>query len=59
MKKTFENEKEQWYKQKLDEIEKLKFEIYNQKMTQNQLQELEELKQKVKTINTSAETLKK
>lgn len=48
IKKIYESEKEQLFKQKIDEVEKLKFEIYNQKATQKELQELNELKQKVK-----------
>jgi hypothetical protein len=48
IKKIYETEKEQLFKQKIDEVEKLKFEIYNQKATQKELQELNELKQKVK-----------
>lgn len=36
------------FKQKIDEVEKLKFEIFNQKATQKELQELGELRLKVK-----------
>ena len=50
MKKLFEQEKESMYKQKMDEIEKLKFEIYNQKISQNELNELQELRVKIKQV---------
>lgn len=49
IKKAFEAEKEQLFKQKIDEVEKLKFEIFNQKATQKELEELNELRQKIKT----------
>ena len=49
IKKAYETEKEHLFKQKIDEVEKLKFEIYNQKATQKELQELNELRQKVKS----------
>lgn len=44
IKKQHEKEKEQMYKQKLEEIEKLRFEIYNQKQSQVELQELSNMK---------------
>jgi len=50
IKKLFEGEKEQFYKQKLEEIEKLKFEIYNQKTSQNEMNELQELRIKLKQL---------
>lgn len=50
VKKLYENEKDQIFKQKLEEIEKLKFEIYNQKMSQNELNELHELRIKLKQL---------
>lgn len=50
MKKAFDNEKENMYKQKVDEIEKIKFEIYNQKMSQNDMNELRELRMKIKAL---------
>jgi hypothetical protein len=52
MKKTFESEKEQMYKQKIDEIEKLKFEIFNQKTSQNEMMELVELRNKIKMMSS-------
>ena len=50
MKKAFDNEKEQMYKQRVDEVEKIKFEIYNQKMSQNEMNELKELREKIKML---------
>lgn len=50
MKKAFDTEKENMYKQKVDEIEKIKFEIYNQKMSQNDVNELRELRMKIKAL---------
>lgn len=44
LKKVFDNEKEQLYKQKLEEIEKLKFEIYNQKQSSAEFNELTNIK---------------
>jgi hypothetical protein len=55
MKKAFDQEKELLYKQKIDEIEKLKFEIYNQKMSQNELAELQDLRNKVKYLTEREE----
>ena len=48
MKKAFDAEKEAMYKQRVDEVEKIKFEIYNQKMSQNDMNELKELREKMK-----------
>ena len=48
IKKVYDNEKEQFFKQKIDEVEKLKFEIFNQKAAQKEMQELSEIRQKVK-----------
>jgi len=53
MKKTFEQEKEAMFKQKIDEVEKLKFEIHNQRMSQVELQELAELRNRVKSMNNN------
>lgn len=50
MKKAFDTEKENMYKQKVDDIEKIKFEIYNQKMSQNDMNELRELRMRIKTL---------
>lgn len=50
IKKLFEQEKEGLYKQKMDDIEKLKFEIYNQRISQNELNELQELRLKLKQL---------
>lgn len=44
VKKQHEKEKDLMYKQKLEEIEKLRFEIYNQKQSQVELQELSNMK---------------
>ena len=46
----FEGEKEQIYKQKLEDFEKLKFEIYNQKISHNEMNELQELRIKLKQL---------
>ena len=48
IKKVYETEKEMLFKQKIDEVEKLKFEIFNQKASQKELQELGELRLQVK-----------
>ena len=48
IKKVYDNEKEQFFKQKIDEVEKLKFEIFNQKAAQKEMQEISEIRQKVK-----------
>jgi hypothetical protein len=56
MKKLFEQEKESLYKQKIDEIEKLKFEIYNQKISQNEISELQELRNKIKSLSDEKES---
>lgn len=45
LKRGHEQEKEGLYKQKLEEIEKLKFEIYNQRQSQNELGELAAMKE--------------
>jgi hypothetical protein len=50
IKKVFEGEKEQIYKQKLEDFEKLKFEIYNQKISHNEMNELQELRIKLKQL---------
>jgi hypothetical protein len=55
MKKVFETEKELLYKQKVEEVEKLKFEIYNQKASMNELAELQELRNKIKILTTKDE----
>lgn len=55
MKKLFEQEKESLFKQKIDEIEKLKFEIYNQKISQNEINELQELRNKIKSLTDEKE----
>lgn len=55
MKKLFEQEKESLFKQKIDEIEKLKFEIYNQKISQNEINELQELRNKIKNLTDEKE----
>ena len=51
MKKAFDSEKEAMYKQRVDEVEKIKFEIYNQRMSQNEMNELKELREKLKNYN--------
>jgi centrosomal protein CEP120 len=59
MKRIFETEKESLYKQKIDEIEKLKFEIYTQKISQNEVNEIQELKAKIKQLTEVPEKQKK
>lgn len=56
IKKVFEQEKETLYKQKIDEVEKLKFEIYNQRVSHSELQELQELRNKIKNLTEKEET---
>lgn len=51
MKKAFDTEKEAMYKQRVDEVEKIKFEIYNQRMSQNEMNELKELREKIKNYS--------
>ncbi len=50
MKKAYDTEKENLYKQRMEEIEKLKFEIYNQKMSENEMNELKDLREKLKNL---------
>lgn len=47
MKRAYEDDKENMYKQKMEEIEKLKFEIYNQRESKEELNELRNLKEKI------------
>ena len=50
LKKAHDVEKEGLYKQKLEEIEKLKFEIYNQKQTNMEINELTKVKEALNDI---------
>lgn len=50
LKKNHDNEKEALYKQKLEEIEKLKFEIYNQKQFKNEVGELNNIKEAINEL---------
>ena len=47
MKRAYEEDKENMYKQKMEEIEKLKFEIYNQRESKEELNELKNLKEQI------------
>ena len=47
MKRAYEEDKENMYKQKMEEIEKLKFEIYNQRESKEELNELNNLKEQI------------
>ena len=50
LRKTYETEKENMYKQRLEEIEKLKFDIYNQRTSSEEMKEIQELKEKIKEL---------
>ena len=50
LRKTYETEKENMYKQRLEEIEKLKFDIYNQRTSSEEMKEIRELKEKIKEL---------
>ena len=49
LRKNYETEKDNMYKQRLEEIEKLKFDIYNQRTSSEEMKEIRELKEKIKT----------
>lgn len=51
LRKTYETEKENMYKQRLEEIEKLKFDIYNQRTSSEEMKEIRELKEKIKELS--------
>ena len=51
LRKVYENEKENMYKQRLEEIEKLKFDIYNQRSSSEEMKEIRELKEKIKELS--------
>ena len=50
LRKNYETEKENMYKQRLEEIEKLKFDIYNQRTSSEEMKEIRELKEKIKEL---------
>lgn len=58
MKKIMDQERESAYKQKMTEIEKLRFEIYNQNMNNTDLKELQELRNKLRSFKTDADEKK-
>ena len=51
LRKNYETEKENMYKQRLEEIEKLKFDIYNQRTSSEEMREIRELKEKIKELS--------
>ena len=51
LRKIYETEKENMYKQRLEEIEKLKFDIYNQRTSSEEMKEIRELKEKIKELS--------
>ena len=51
LRKNFETEKENMYKQRIEEIEKLKFEIYNKRTCSEEMKEIRELKEKIKELS--------
>ena len=51
MRKNYETEKENMYKQRIEEIEKLKFEIYNKRTSSEEMKEIRELKEKIKELS--------
>ena len=53
LRKTYETEKENMYKQRMEEIEKLKFDIYNQRTSSEEMKEIRELKEKIKELTTT------
>jgi len=50
LRKNYETEKENMYKQRLEEIEKLKFDIYNQRSSSEEMKEIRELKERIKEL---------
>ena len=51
LRKNYETEKENMYKQRIEEIEKLKFEIYNKRTSSEEMKEKRELKKKIKELS--------
>ena len=51
MRKNYETEKDNMYKQRMDEIQKLKFDIYNQRTSSEEMKEIRELKEKIKELS--------
>ena len=51
LRKNYETEKENMYKQRIEEIEKLKFEIYNKRTSPEEMKEIRELKEKIKELS--------
>lgn len=52
MKKGYDEEKERMIKQRIDEIERLKFEIYNQKQGEVELNEMKKMKETLVDLKT-------
>ena len=50
LRKNYETEKENMYKQRLEEVEKLKFDIFNQRNASEEMKEIQELKEKIKQL---------
>ena len=50
LRKNYETEKDNMYKQRMEEIEKLKFDIYNQRTSSEEMKEIRELKEKIKEL---------
>ena len=51
LRKNYETEKDNMYKQRLEEREKLKFDIYNQRTSSEEMKEIRELKEKIKELS--------
>ena len=51
LRKNYETEKDNMYKQRMEEIEKLKFDIYNQRTSSEEMKEIRELKEKIKELS--------
>ena len=50
LRKNYETEKENMYKQRIEEVEKLKFDIFNQRSASEEMKEIQELKEKIKEL---------
>jgi chromosome segregation ATPase len=51
IRKNYETEKDNMYKQRLEEVEKLKFDIYNQRSSSEEMKEIRELKEKIQELS--------
>ncbi len=51
LRKNYETEKDNMYKQRMEEIQKLKFDIYNQRTSSEEMKEIRELKEKIKELS--------